>query len=78
MHGRESLDADDGSYQIQLFLHYVDANGPYVETDKYDRRPNIGIKETTMERVYGYDRREDRTSLPGSYIFPIIKELGNE
>jgi len=45
MHGRESLDADKGSYQIQVFLHYVDANGPYAEKYKYDGRPNIGIKK---------------------------------
>jgi hypothetical protein len=44
-HGRESLDADKGSYQIQMCLHYVDANGPYAERYKYDSRPNIGIKE---------------------------------
>jgi len=47
MHGRESLDADKGSYQIQMFLHYVDANGPYAETDKYDGRYNIGIRRPT-------------------------------
>ena len=45
MHGRESLDADKGSYQIQMFLHYVDANGPYAEKHKYDGRINIGIKK---------------------------------
>ena len=44
-HGRESLDADKGSYQIQLFLHYVNANGPYAEKYKYDGRSNIGIKK---------------------------------
>jgi len=45
-HGRESLDADEGSYHIQMFLHYVDANGPYAEKYKYDGRANIGIKKT--------------------------------
>jgi hypothetical protein len=49
-HGRESLDADKGSYQIQIFLHYVDANGPYAEIHKYDGRSNIGIK---LERSNG-------------------------
>jgi hypothetical protein len=28
-HGRDRFDVDDGSYQVQVFLHYVDANGPY-------------------------------------------------
>jgi len=52
MHGRESLDADKGSYQIQMFLHYVDANGPYAEKHKYDGRPNIGIKKTTQNGIF--------------------------
>jgi prolyl 4-hydroxylase len=33
-----------------MFLHYVDANGPYAEIHKYDGRSNIGIK---LERSNG-------------------------
>jgi hypothetical protein len=51
-HGREPLDAGDGSYQIQVFLHYVDANGPYAEKYKYDGRSNIGIKKTTQNGIF--------------------------
>jgi hypothetical protein len=34
-----------GRQQIQLFLHYVDANGIYKDY-KFDRRPILGIKKT--------------------------------
>jgi hypothetical protein len=51
-HGRESLDADKGSYQIQMFLHYVDANGPYAEKHKYDGRSNIGIKKKQTNGIF--------------------------
>ena len=30
MHGRELLITTEGSYQIQVFLHYVDAEGPFT------------------------------------------------
>jgi predicted 2-oxoglutarate/Fe(II)-dependent dioxygenase YbiX len=30
----------EGQWQAQVFLHYVDANGPYAEW-KYDKRPNL-------------------------------------
>jgi len=39
-HWRESLDGDD---TVQLFLHYVDQNGPYAEW-KYDKRPALSFK----------------------------------
>jgi hypothetical protein len=33
-----------GSWQAQVFLHYVDANGPYAE-ELFDRRPYLGFKK---------------------------------
>jgi hypothetical protein len=36
-HWREAF---DGDHQVQLFLHYVDQNGPYAEW-KYDKRSDI-------------------------------------
>lgn len=44
-HGRDRFDVDEYSYQVQVFLHYVDANGPYGKRFKYDNRPAIGIKK---------------------------------
>jgi hypothetical protein len=41
-HGRDKFDVDEYSYQVQVFLHYVDANGPYAKQYKYDGRPEIG------------------------------------
>ena len=35
----------EGKWQAQVFLHYVDANGPNVEW-KYDKRPNLAHHET--------------------------------
>jgi hypothetical protein len=34
----------EGNQQIQLFLHYVDANGIYKDY-KFDKRPMLGIKK---------------------------------
>jgi hypothetical protein len=44
-HGRDTFNVAKDSYQIQLFLHYVDANGPYSTEYKYDGRSNVGIKK---------------------------------
>lgn len=41
-HWREVFTAPEGSYHIQFFCHYVDANGPYSEF-KFDKRPFIGF-----------------------------------
>jgi len=50
-HWREEFIAPKGSYHIQVFLHYVDANGPYADY-KYDRRPSIGFnKERNLDRI---------------------------
>jgi hypothetical protein len=42
-HWREAF---QGDYQAQLFLHYVDANGPFA-SKKYDTRPALGLPEFT-------------------------------
>ena len=44
-HERKKLDVGEESFHVQVFLHYVDANGPYAEEYKFDGRPNIGIKK---------------------------------
>lgn len=51
-HGREQLDTGNNSYQIQVFLHYVDANGPYAEKYKYDGRSSIGIKKSLSNGLF--------------------------
>jgi hypothetical protein len=34
-HGRDRFDVGENSWQIAVFLHYVDADGPYKDF-KYD------------------------------------------
>jgi hypothetical protein len=41
-HWREVFTAPEGSYHSQVFLHYVDANGPYPEY-KWDKRLGVGV-----------------------------------
>jgi hypothetical protein len=38
-------DPYDGNQQIQVFLHYVDANGIYAD-HKFDKRPMLGISKS--------------------------------
>ena len=40
-HWREKFEAPEGSWHVQAFLHYVDANGPHSEWE-YDKRISIG------------------------------------
>jgi hypothetical protein len=47
-HERKKLDVGEGSFHVQVFLHYVDANGPFAEKYKYDGRPTIGIKKENI------------------------------
>jgi|TARA_R110001583_G_scaffold35789_2_gene118627 hypothetical protein len=44
-HGRDRFDVDKYSYQVQVFLHYVVADGPLAKKHKYDGRPGIGHKK---------------------------------
>tara|TARA_B100000035_G_scaffold110211_2_gene93579 strand:+ start:1861 stop:2412 length:552 start_codon:yes stop_codon:yes gene_type:complete len=41
-HERKKL---EGDYQAQIFLHYVDADGPSKE-HKFDKRPGLGIRQS--------------------------------
>lgn len=42
-HWRESY--KEGKWQAQVFLHYVDQNGPHAEW-KYDKRESLGLSKT--------------------------------
>jgi hypothetical protein len=56
-HSREEFTPPGDHWHVQAFLHYVDANGPYVDY-RYDQRNSIGelkkIKKQYIE--YLYDR----------------------
>ena len=38
----------EGQWQAQVFLHYVDANGPHAEW-KYDKRESLGLSKTIQQ-----------------------------
>jgi predicted 2-oxoglutarate/Fe(II)-dependent dioxygenase YbiX len=43
----------EGKWQAQVFLHYVDANGPYAEW-KYDKRGKLSHHDQVVQRDYTY------------------------
>lgn len=45
-HWREPLNGDTA---VQVFLHYVDQNGPYAEW-KYDKRPGLSFTRPQIEK----------------------------
>jgi hypothetical protein len=40
----------EGKWQSQVFLHYVDQNGPHAEW-KYDKRESLGLNKTICEPI---------------------------
>lgn len=60
-HWRATFDANPGSWQAQVFLHYVDANGPHHEF-RYDKRPRLGVPKNaqayTPENTAGDNQRD--------------------
>lgn len=44
----------EGQWQAQVFLHYVDANGPYAEW-KYDKRESLGLSKTIPNQIQSFD-----------------------
>jgi len=47
-HSREMLEAGEGAFHVQTFLHYVNADGPYSDY-KYDNRVSLGLPATKRE-----------------------------
>lgn len=48
-HWREPMRADEGSYQIQAFFHYVHAAGQFAELCRFDARPALGLPRTARD-----------------------------
>jgi len=44
----------EGKWQAQVFLHYVDQNGPHAEW-KYDKRESLGISKTIENQIQSFD-----------------------
>jgi hypothetical protein len=48
-HWRDKFEVEEGSYLVQAFLHYVDANGPNASF-KYDKRPGLGYPTSSKRK----------------------------
>jgi len=44
----------EGKWQAQVFLHYVDQNGPHAEW-KYDKRESLGVSKTIEDKIKSFD-----------------------
>jgi hypothetical protein len=44
----------EGKWQAQVFLHYVDQNGPHAEW-KYDKRELLGISKTIQNEIQSFE-----------------------
>lgn len=47
-HWRDPFEGEDGSWQVQVFCHFIDKNGPFYPEWAYDKRPGLGY--TTKDK----------------------------
>jgi len=40
-HWRDPFEVGEGSYQVQVFMHYIDMNGPHYPEFAYDKRVGV-------------------------------------
>jgi hypothetical protein len=81
-HWRESY--FEGQWQAQVFLHYVDANGPHAEW-KYDKRESLGISKTIQNQHFDECYKIDNAISEGfckklieEYAKPEVEKLPPE
>lgn len=74
-HWREAY--KEGKWQAQVFLHYVDQNGPHAEW-KYDKRESLGISKTTGDQINQIQAFEDcyvvRDAVSEGFCDKLIQE----
>lgn len=67
----------EGKWQAQVFLHYVDQNGPYAEW-KYDKRESLGLSKTENEQSNQRKKYDDcyiaRDVLTPAFCDKLIQE----
>jgi predicted 2-oxoglutarate/Fe(II)-dependent dioxygenase YbiX len=67
----------EGKWQAQVFLHYVDQNGPHAEW-KYDKRESLGSSKTICEQTNQVDRFDDcylvRDAVSEAFCDKLIQE----
>lgn len=66
-HWRDEFKAPKGSWHVQAFFHYVDADGPF-ESFKFDGRPYIGY--LSEEKKLYHESLKNRAKLPA----PVSKK----
>lgn len=44
-HWRDPFECNEGSWQVQVFCHFIDKNGPYYPEWAYDKRPGLGYNK---------------------------------
>tara|TARA_R110000868_G_scaffold173966_2_gene410407 strand:+ start:636 stop:1772 length:1137 start_codon:yes stop_codon:yes gene_type:complete len=68
----------EGKWQAQVFLHYVDANGPHAEW-KYDKRESLGISKTIQDKPESFDECYlVENAISDSFCDNIIKEYSKK
>ena len=67
----------EGKWQAQIFLHYVDQNGPHAEW-KYDKRESLGLSKTESEQTNQLQNFEDcyivQNAVSEAYCDELIQE----
>ena len=74
-HWREAY--KEGKWQAQVFLHYVDQNGPHAEW-KYDKRESLGMSKTVCEQTDQMQQFDDcylvRDAVSEGFCDKLIQE----
>jgi len=74
-HWREAY--KEGKWQAQVFLHYVDQNGPHAEW-KYDKRESLGLSKTDGGQTNQIQNLEDcymiRDAVSEAFCDKLIQE----
>lgn len=63
----------EGQWQAQVFLHYVDANGPNAEW-KYDKRESLGISKTEPTNQHFNDCYMVQNAVSKEFCKKLIEE----
>jgi len=67
----------EGQWQAQVFLHYVDANGPHAEW-KYDKRESLGISKTESTNQQFDVAYVVKNGVSDSFCDNLIKEYSKD
>jgi len=67
----------EGQWQAQVFLHYVDANGPHAEW-KYDKRESLGISKTEPTNFQFDVTYVVKNGISNNFCDNLIKEYSKD